>query len=141
VVSAGQPVAVLVAESGSGVYKLTNGFLSGTGEAYISELFNYANYPKSGITVQNLHASQTARVWVDYYNLDGSFRQPIGPKDISAREERIFNAWNGGIPDNFQGSARVRSEWGQPLGVMVNEAWAPSGVGYDGHASFNGSQP
>lgn len=141
VVNATQDVVVLVGEQGAGAYKSTNGFLGGASVAYIPELFNYASGPWSGITVQNLDASQTARVRVHYYNPDGSFRQTIGPRDISPGEEYSFHYWNNGLPDNFHGSGWVESEWGQPVGVLVNEARALGGAGYDGQASFNGSQP
>jgi hypothetical protein len=141
VVNATQDVVVLVGEQGAEVYKSTNGFLGGAAVAYVPELFNYASGPWSGITVQNLDASQTARVRIHYYNPDGSFRQTIGPRDISAGEEHSFHYWNNGLPDDFHGSGWVESEGGQSVGVLVNESWALGGVGYDGQASFNGSQP
>jgi hypothetical protein len=136
VIEATEPVVALVHEGGGGLYKASNAFLGGTGEAYVPEVFNTSI--RGGITIQNLHGGQTARVWARYYDTGGAWVEDTAWRYISPGEAYSFHSWNGGLPDDFHGSARVESQGGQPVGVIVNEVRSGSG---DTHATYNGSQP
>jgi len=125
-----------VHESGSGLYKASNGFAGGRGEAYAPEVFNTG--VKGGITIQNLHGGQTGRVRVHYYDAGGALVETTGWRSILPGRACSFHSWNGGLPDDFHGSAWVESEYGRAIGVIVNEIRTGSG---DTHATYNGSQP
>ena len=136
VIRATRPVVVLVHESGSGLYKASNGFAGGRGEAYAPEVFNTG--VKGGITIQNLDGGQTGRVRVHYYDAGGALVETTGWRSILPGRAYSFHSWNGGLPDDFHGSAWVESEYGREIGVIVNEIRTGSG---DTQATYNGSQP
>jgi hypothetical protein len=119
----------LIYETGSPFKLATNAPLTGTTQAYASDL--YGDYPQngqtwnSGISIQNTSGTTAADISVTYYNRDGTYAgkwlTTLGPYRLWVLNRGSFN-----MPGpNFVGSAVIQSN--QPIAAVVNVNHTGSG--------------
>jgi hypothetical protein len=137
VVVSTRPVVAAVYEEGNGNYKAADAFLSGASTLYVPELRTTSGYA-AGLSIQNASGDTTAICLISYFDIDGDSAGTRGPYTIPVGETRLLNNYNGGIPSDFYGSARIQTNGGVPVVATVN--WEQSGGG-DTHATYSASQP
>jgi hypothetical protein len=121
VISASGPITAVVNEDRAGFDRMSyEAFSTGAAAAVAPIVFKDYKGWSTGLQVQNL-ASAAASVEIEYVDGDGNTVGAEAGSIAPLASLGFYQPANDDLPASFAGSARVRSDAGQPLAILVHE--------------------